>query len=63
LCITDYLAAVEKWMGVLLPKMRPHLYQNGGPVIMVQVTSWKWNEPEQHGCLYCPCRHYMDVGW
>ncbi|KFR03751.1 Beta-galactosidase, partial [Opisthocomus hoazin] len=39
LCITDYLAAVEKWMGVLLPKMRPHLYQNGGPVIMVQVEN------------------------
>ncbi|KFV92375.1 Beta-galactosidase, partial [Eurypyga helias] len=39
LCITDYLAAVEKWMGVLLPKMRPHLYQNGGPIIMVQVEN------------------------
>ncbi|XP_064911210.1 beta-galactosidase isoform X2 [Columba livia] len=36
---SDYLAAVEKWMGVLLPKMRPHLYQNGGPVIMVQVEN------------------------
>ncbi|KFQ52449.1 Beta-galactosidase, partial [Nestor notabilis] len=35
----DYLAAVEKWMGVLLPKMRPHLYQNGGPIIMVQVEN------------------------
>ncbi|KFQ15251.1 Beta-galactosidase, partial [Leptosomus discolor] len=39
LCITDYLAAVEKWMGVLLPKMRPHLYQKGGPIIMVQVEN------------------------
>ncbi|XP_064025687.1 beta-galactosidase [Pogoniulus pusillus] len=36
---SDYLAAVEKWMGVLLPKMRPHLYQNGGPIIMVQVEN------------------------
>ncbi|KAM9257991.1 beta-galactosidase isoform 2-T2 [Cariama cristata] len=36
---SDYLAAVEKWMGVLLPKMRAHLYQNGGPVIMVQVEN------------------------
>ncbi|KAM6315078.1 beta-galactosidase [Aegotheles albertisi] len=35
----DYLAAVEKWMGVLLPKMRPHLYQNGGPIITVQVEN------------------------
>ncbi|NXN51764.1 BGAL galactosidase, partial [Rynchops niger] len=36
---SDYLAAVEKWMGVLLPRMRPHLYHNGGPVIMVQVEN------------------------
>ncbi|XP_008934137.1 PREDICTED: beta-galactosidase [Merops nubicus] len=36
---SDYLAAVEKWMGVLLPKMRPHLYENGGPIIMVQVEN------------------------
>ncbi|NXX42463.1 BGAL galactosidase, partial [Tricholaema leucomelas] len=36
---SDYLAAVEKWMGVLLPKMRPHLYQNGGPIVMVQVEN------------------------
>lgn len=43
LCITDYLTAVEKWMGVLLPKMKPHLYHNGGPIIMVQVTFWKTN--------------------
>ncbi|KFO89216.1 Beta-galactosidase, partial [Buceros rhinoceros silvestris] len=39
LCFADYLAAVEKWMGVLLPKVRPHLYQNGGPIIMVQVEN------------------------
>uniref|UniRef100_A0A8C9FFT7 Galactosidase beta 1 n=1 Tax=Pavo cristatus TaxID=9049 RepID=A0A8C9FFT7_PAVCR len=36
---SDYLTAVEKWMGVLLPKMKPHLYQNGGPIIMVQVEN------------------------
>ncbi|XP_030407078.1 beta-galactosidase [Gopherus evgoodei] len=35
----DYLSAVERWMGVLLPKMKPYLYQNGGPVIMVQVEN------------------------
>ncbi|XP_060103513.1 beta-galactosidase isoform X1 [Heteronotia binoei] len=35
----DYLAAVERWMGVLLPKMKCHLYQNGGPIIMVQVEN------------------------
>ncbi|XP_010000006.1 PREDICTED: beta-galactosidase [Chaetura pelagica] len=36
---SDYMTAVENWMGVLLPKMRPHLYQNGGPIIMVQVEN------------------------
>uniref|UniRef100_A0ACB8FUI3 Beta-galactosidase n=1 Tax=Sphaerodactylus townsendi TaxID=933632 RepID=A0ACB8FUI3_9SAUR len=35
----DYLTAVERWMGVLLPKMKPHLYQSGGPIIMVQVEN------------------------
>lgn len=35
----DYLEAVDKWLGVLLPKMKPLLYQNGGPIITVQVTS------------------------
>ncbi|XP_033020829.1 beta-galactosidase [Lacerta agilis] len=35
----DYLAAVERWMGVLLPKVKGHLYQNGGPIIMVQVEN------------------------
>lgn len=48
-CFPDYLAAVDKWLGVLLPKMKPLLYQNGGPIITVQVTSemskggrWGW---------------------
>lgn len=27
-------------MGVLLPKMKHHLYQNGGPIIMVQVKNY-----------------------
>ncbi|XP_048204582.1 beta-galactosidase [Perognathus longimembris pacificus] len=35
----DYLQAVDKWLGVLLPKMRPLLYQNGGPIITVQVEN------------------------
>ncbi|XP_074844316.1 beta-galactosidase isoform X2 [Carettochelys insculpta] len=36
---SDYLAAVGRWMGVLLPRMKPYLYQNGGPIIMVQVEN------------------------
>lgn len=35
----EYLAAVDRWLGVFLPKMKPYLYSNGGPVIMVQVWS------------------------
>ncbi|XP_029794639.1 beta-galactosidase [Suricata suricatta] len=35
----DYLKAVDKWLGVLLPKMKPLLYQNGGPIITVQVEN------------------------
>lgn len=38
LCISDYIAAVDKWMGKLLPMMKPYLYQNGGPIITVQVS-------------------------
>lgn len=35
----DYLAAVDKWMGKLLPMIKPLLYQNGGPIITVQVEN------------------------
>lgn len=35
--VSDYITAVDKWMGKLLPMMKPFLYQNGGPIITVQV--------------------------
>ncbi|XP_056312467.1 beta-galactosidase [Danio aesculapii] len=35
----DYLAAVDKWMGNLLPIIKRYLYQNGGPIITVQVEN------------------------
>lgn len=35
---SDYIAAVDRWMGKLLPMMKPFLYQNGGPIISVQVV-------------------------
>ncbi|XP_035261367.1 beta-galactosidase-like isoform X2 [Anguilla anguilla] len=35
----DYIAAVYKWMGKLLPMIKPFLYQNGGPIITVQVRT------------------------
>ncbi|KAM3624499.1 uncharacterized protein V6R79_024275 [Siganus canaliculatus] len=35
----DYIAEVDKWMGKLLPMVKPYLYQNGGPIITVQVEN------------------------
>ncbi|NXP21123.1 BGAL galactosidase, partial [Scytalopus superciliaris] len=34
-----YLAAVDSWLHVLLPKIKPRLYQNGGNIISVQVEN------------------------
>lgn len=34
-----YLNLVDSWWDVLLPKIAPLLYENGGPVIMVQVEN------------------------
>ncbi|CAN6441788.1 unnamed protein product [Victoria cruziana] len=34
-----YLIFVEKWWSMLLPKIFPLLYSNGGPVIMVQIEN------------------------
>lgn len=34
-----FMTAAREWLGVLLKKIRPLLYNNGGPVIMVQVRS------------------------
>uniref|UniRef100_A0A7N6ALG4 Beta-galactosidase n=1 Tax=Anabas testudineus TaxID=64144 RepID=A0A7N6ALG4_ANATE len=35
----DYITAVDKWMGKLLPMIKPYLYQNCGPIITVQVEN------------------------
>ncbi|XP_037080496.1 beta-galactosidase-like [Pollicipes pollicipes] len=34
-----FLRRVDRWFGVLLPKLKPLLYENGGPIIMVQVEN------------------------
>ncbi len=33
----NYLAHVERWFNVLLPRMAPYLYHRGGPILMTQV--------------------------
>ena len=35
----EFTTYVESWMGVLLPKLQPLLYANGGPIISVQVEN------------------------
>ena len=32
-----YISAVTSWFKVLLPKLQPYLYSNGGPIISAQV--------------------------
>ncbi|KAJ6348262.1 hypothetical protein OIU76_004684 [Salix suchowensis] len=34
-----YLRLVDNWWGILLPKVTPFLYNNGGPIIMVQIEN------------------------
>ncbi|WVZ99432.1 hypothetical protein U9M48_044729 [Paspalum notatum var. saurae] len=36
---STYLSLVERWWGILLPKVAPLLYNNGGPIIMVQIEN------------------------
>ncbi|VAH21963.1 unnamed protein product [Triticum turgidum subsp. durum] len=36
---STYLSLVERWWRVLLPKVAPLLYENGGPIIMVQIEN------------------------
>ncbi len=37
----DYLSAVDRWWGELLPRMEPLLYANNGPIILVQARRCK----------------------
>lgn len=49
---TDYVQAVSNWLSVLLPKMRPWLYINGGNIISVQVEN-------EYGSYYACDYNYM----
>ncbi len=35
---SKYLDLVDQWWSVLLPRIAPYLYQNGGPILMVQAS-------------------------
>ncbi|XP_067911216.1 beta-galactosidase isoform X2 [Heterodontus francisci] len=54
----DYLQFVDRWMHVFLPKIRPFLYQNNGPIIAVQVE----NEYGSYfACDYDYLRHLLKL--
>ncbi|NXA46701.1 BGAL galactosidase, partial [Nothocercus julius] len=48
----DYLAAVDSWLHVLLPKIKPRLYQHGGNIISVQVEN-------EYGSYYACDSNYL----
>ncbi|NXI43342.1 BGAL galactosidase, partial [Galbula dea] len=51
-----YLAAVDSWLHVLLPKIKPRLYQYGGNIISVQVEN---EYGSYYACDYGYLRHLL----
>eukprot|EP01129_Flabellula_baltica_P011043 TRINITY_DN4755_c0_g1_i1.p1 TRINITY_DN4755_c0_g1~~TRINITY_DN4755_c0_g1_i1.p1 ORF type:complete len:628 (+),score=123.08 TRINITY_DN4755_c0_g1_i1:1051-2934(+) len=35
----QYISYVDNWWNILLPKIKPYLYSNGGPIVMVQIEN------------------------
>ncbi|XP_054827031.1 beta-galactosidase-1-like protein [Eublepharis macularius] len=54
----DFLQAVDTWLDVLLPKIKPRLYCNGGNIISVQVEN---EYGSYYACDYDYLRHLMSV--
>ncbi|CAG2169545.1 unnamed protein product [Oppiella nova] len=54
----SYVKAVEKWYSLLLPKLVPMLYKNGGPVIMVQIEN---EYGFCYACDYAYTSHLRDL--
>ena len=48
------MKAVNRWYQVLLPKLLPYLYKNGGPIIMVQVEN-------EYGSYYACDKIYLGL--
>ncbi|NWT63811.1 BGAL galactosidase, partial [Prunella himalayana] len=51
-----YLAAVDSWLHVLLPKIKPRLYHQGGNIISVQVEN---EYGSYYACDYGYLRHLL----
>jgi beta-galactosidase len=52
-----FMRFVMQWFDVLLPKLRNYLYENGGPVILVQVE----NEYGSYGCDFAYTTSLRDL--
>ncbi|KAJ6646250.1 Beta-galactosidase [Pseudolycoriella hygida] len=50
---TNYLKEVEIWYANLMPQLVPYMYENGGPIIMVQVEN-------EYSSYYACDREYMN---
>ena len=48
-----YMKPVKRWFDVLLPKIKPFLYENGGPIITVQVEN-------EYGSYYTCDKNYLE---
>ncbi|ETE70731.1 Beta-galactosidase-1-like protein, partial [Ophiophagus hannah] len=53
-----FLQAVNKWLSVLLPKIKPRLYQNGGNIISIQVEN---EYGSYYACDYDYMRHLLAI--
>ncbi|XP_042317657.1 beta-galactosidase-1-like protein isoform X2 [Sceloporus undulatus] len=54
----DFLQAVDKWLSILLPRIKPHLYIHGGNIISVQVEN---EYGSYYACDYDYLRHLVGV--
>ncbi|UYV64046.1 GLB1L [Cordylochernes scorpioides] len=53
-----YLQYVDRWFDILLPRIRPFLYENGGPIITVQVENEYGQIP---ACDFAYLTHLRDL--
>lgn len=54
----SYVKEVDKWFQLLLPMLRPMLYVNGGPIVMVQVEN---EYGSYYACDYAYVTHLRDL--
>ena len=56
----QFLTLVDEWLDVILPKLEPFLYQNGGPIITVQFENEYGTFIDTHGCDDVYLNHLVD---